>query len=142
VRFAYLKERLGRLWHPVKGVTILSAPEGRFLFQFNHKKDAENALEDGPWVYDNSNLVLERINPGMVPRDVELNHLDMWVQVHNLPFGFVQQRVGTAIGAYLGELKEYDEKNSLHSAYMRLKVRIDITKPLKQEWKVRAGGGD
>jgi hypothetical protein len=32
VRFAYLKERLARLWHPVKGVTILLAPKGHFLF--------------------------------------------------------------------------------------------------------------
>jgi hypothetical protein len=99
-------------------------------------------MNDGPWMYDNCNLVLERINPGMVPKDVELNHLDMWVQVHNLPFGFMQRRVGDAIGAYLGELKEYDEKNTPHSEFKKLKVRIDITKPLKQEWKVRAGRGD
>ena len=37
---------------------------------------------------------------------------------------------------------EYDSKNSTHSMFMKLKVRINVTQPLKQEWQVRASGGD
>jgi hypothetical protein len=97
VRFAYLSERLANLWQPVRWVTILPAAEGRFLFQFNHRFDATNVLKDGPWLYDNCNLVVDRIFPGMVPTEVALNHLDIWVQVQNLPFGFIQPRVAHAI---------------------------------------------
>lgn len=43
---------------------------------------------------------------------------------------------------YLGEFKEYDERNTLHSSFMKLKVRIDVTRPLKQDWKVRARNGE
>lgn len=74
--------------------------------------------------------------------DVELNHMDIWVQVHNLSFGFIQPRVAHAIGAYLGKFKEYHEKNSLHSFFMKLKVQIDVTRPLKQDWKLRARNSD
>jgi hypothetical protein len=73
---------------------------------------------------------------------VDLNHLDIWLQVYRLPFGFIQPKVGQAIGRFLGELKEYDHRNTVHSTYMRLKVRIDITKPLQQSWKVRANEGN
>lgn len=65
IRFAYLSERLGKLWQSVKGVTILPAAEGRFLFQFNHKLDAANVLKDGTWLYNNCNLVVDKITLGL-----------------------------------------------------------------------------
>jgi hypothetical protein len=87
-------------------------------------------------------MVIERIAPGVVPASVDLNFLDLWIQVHHLPFGFIQPKVGQAIGRFLGELKEYDHRNTVHSTYMRLKVRIDVNKPLQQNWKVRANDGN
>jgi 14-3-3 protein epsilon len=104
--------------------------------------DAAKVLDEGMWLFDNYNLVIERIAPGVVPASVELNHLDIWLQVYRLPFGFIQQKVGHAIGRFLGELKEYDHRNTIHSTYMRLKVRIDVTKPLQHCWKVRANEGN
>jgi 14-3-3 protein epsilon len=142
IRFAYLKERLSHFWKPGKKVSILQSEGGRYLFQFNHRLDAAKVLDEGPWLFDSYNIIVERIAPGVVPASVELNHLDIWLQVYRLPFGFIQQKVGQAIGHYLGELKEYDYRNTVHSTYMRLKVRIDVTKPLQQGWKVRANEGN
>jgi hypothetical protein len=59
-----------------------------------------------------------------------------------LPFDFIQPKVGQAVGQFLGELKEYDHRNSVHSSYMRLKVRINVNNPLQQSWKVRANEGN
>jgi hypothetical protein len=103
--------------------------------------DAAKVLDEGPWVYDNFHIVVDRIAPGAVQRAVPLNHIDFWVQVHGLPFGFIQQRVGQGIGQFLGEMKWYDNRNTVHSFFMRLKVRIDITRPLKKQWQVRANNG-
>jgi hypothetical protein len=94
IRFAYLKERLSHVWKPGRKVSILQSDEGRYLFQFNHRLDAAKVLDEGPWLFDNFNLVIERIAPGVVPASVELNHLDIWLQVFRLPFGFIQPKVG------------------------------------------------
>jgi hypothetical protein len=59
-----------------------------------------------------------------------------------LPFGFIQPKVGQAVGRFLGELKEYDNRNTVHSTYMRLKVRINVNNPLQQGWKVRSSEGN
>jgi hypothetical protein len=142
IRFAYFKERLGHFWKPGKKVSILQADNGRFLFQFNHRLDAAKVLDEGPWLFDSYNMVIERIAPGTVPASVALNSLDIWLQVHNLPFGFIQPKVGQAVGRFLGELKEYDHRNTVHSTYMRLKVRINVTNPLQKSWKVRANEGN
>jgi 14-3-3 protein epsilon len=142
IRFSYFKERLGHVWKPGKKVSILQADDSRFLFQFNHRLDAAKVVDEGPWLFDNYNLVIERIAPGVVPATVDLNHIDIWLHVHQLPFGFIQPKVGQAIGKFLGELKEFDHRNSVHSSYMRLKVRINVNNPLQQSWKIRANEGN
>jgi hypothetical protein len=126
----------------VNAVTVIPTTGNIYLFQFTHKNDAENVMKDGPWTYDSCNLVIETIAPGMVPKNVYLNFLNICVQVHNLPFGFIQQKVGEAIGKYLGELVEYDSKNSIHRLFTKLKVRINVIQPLKQDWLVRSRGGE
>jgi hypothetical protein len=136
IRFAYFKERLGHFWKPGKKVLILQADNGCFLFQFNHRLDAAKVLDEGPWLFDNYNMVIERIAPCVVSASVNLNYLDLWIQVHHLPFGCIQPKVGQAVGRFLGELKEYNHRNTVHSTYMRLKVRINVNKPLQQSCKV------
>jgi len=113
----------------------------RYLFQFHHKVDAAHILDEGSWLYDNFHIVMDRISPGVVPNFVPLNHIDLWVQVHGLPFGFIQPKVSKGIGSFLGILKVYDGRNTTHSSYMRIKVTIDVIVPLKKEWCVCASNG-
>jgi len=42
--------------------------------------------------------------------------MHVWVQVHDLPYRFMQEKVDKGIGAFVGELKEYDPKNTTHSS--------------------------
>lgn len=77
---------------------MIHVDEERFLCQFNHRLDAERILRDKLWLYEGYNLVLERIAPGEVPTVVPLNHLELWVQVLNLPFNTIRPGVGEGIG--------------------------------------------
>lgn len=45
------------------------------------------------------------------------------------------------IGKYLGDLIEFHARNTIHSSYIRLKVWIDVTAPLKQEWQILVNDG-
>lgn len=132
IKLAYFAERMATTWKPVKHVSILQSERDRYLLQFHHKMDVAKVMEEGPRLYDNFHLVVERITPGVVPRTVALNHLDMWVQIHGLPFDFIQQGVGQGIKQFLGELKACDSRNTIHGSYMRIKVRLDVTQPLKK----------
>jgi hypothetical protein len=59
IRFSYFKERLSHIWKPGKKVSITQSDEGRYLFQFNHRLDAAKVLDEGPWQFDNFNLVVK-----------------------------------------------------------------------------------
>lgn len=132
IQSAYFSERMLRAWKPDKHVTITKFVVDRYLFQFHHKVDAARILDEGSWLYDNFHIVMDRIAPGVVPSFVPLNHINFWVQVHGLPLGFIQPKVGQGLGCFLGTLKAYDGRNTIHSAYMHIKVAIDVNVPLKK----------
>jgi hypothetical protein len=125
IKAKYLQSRLGTMWTPGKGLAVIPVEDNKFLFQFAHPLDVENVLKKGPWLYDNANIVVQKISPGEVPKQVIVNKLDMCVQIHGLPVVFMQEKVGMGFGAYLGEFKEYDAKNTVHSRFMKLKLCID-----------------
>lgn len=48
----------------------------------------------------------------MAPCDVPLYQIPFWVQVHNIPTGFMSEAVGKHVGNMIGNFFEYDVKNS------------------------------
>jgi len=118
IQFAYFRERMSRAWKPGKRVTITKYVVDHYLFQFHHRVGVAHVLDEGPWLYDNFHIVMDRFSPGVVPNFVTLNHIEFWVQVHGLPFDFIHPKVGQGIGSFLGTLKAYDGRNTIHSSYM------------------------
>lgn len=112
VRTHIMKDRMSTIWTPGRGVTIKQLEQGRFLFQFYHKLDMERTLKGGPWLFDNYMLTLAKVQPGDATLDIPLDHVDMWIQIFNLPFGFIIELVGKSMGNYIGEFTEYDGKNN------------------------------
>lgn len=82
--------------------------------------------------------------PGEVPTSVQLYSVCFWVQVHDLPMGFMSHSVGKQLGNFIEEFIEYDEKNnsSFWQSYMGIKVSIDVYKPLKRFKKIKKVGRD
>jgi hypothetical protein len=89
-------------------------------------------------------LIMERVRLGVQIENIPLYHVDFWVQVHNLPTGFMTERVGKTLANYIGSFVEYDKNNkgSFWREFMRIKVRIDIRQPLKKESRVKNQGGN
>lgn len=48
----------------------------------------------GPWSFDNALLVLNVISPGEDPTKVPLLEIEFWIQIHNLPVGYMSEAVG------------------------------------------------
>ncbi|GAA0168697.1 hypothetical protein LIER_23356 [Lithospermum erythrorhizon] len=56
------------------------------------------------------------------------------VQIWNLPLGFVNKEMGLSIGAHIGTVLEVDTRGleQERGCYVRVKVALDISKPLKR----------
>ncbi|CAK8568524.1 unnamed protein product [Lathyrus sativus] len=139
-----MKKRVADVWRPVRGVIIKKATKSLFLFHFDHKLDMESVLNGGPWNFDNNLLIIEMVQLGVQIENIPLNHVEFWVQVHNLPAGLMLERVGITMANFIGSFVEYDKNNnsSFWRQHMRLRVKIDVWKPLKKQTRVKNKGGE
>lgn len=89
-------------------------------------------------MFDNAMMILEEIAAGEDPLKVSLWFLNIWIQIHDLPMGFMMQTVGKQLGNFFGVFLEYDSKNnsSIWRECMRVRIWLDVRKPLKRKKKI------
>lgn len=138
-----MKSKLADIWKPAMGISIKELETGIFLFQFYHKEDMLWVSNGGPWQFDNAMLCINIVPNGEDPLNVPLWYLNIWLQIHDLPSGLMTEPVGKQLGDFFGEFLEYDLKNntSIWRESMRIKVRLDVRKPLKRRKKITRRNG-
>ncbi|XP_031096904.1 uncharacterized protein LOC116001154 [Ipomoea triloba] len=144
VRFSYFQDTMASIWQPAMGVTMRQLDSKRYLIRFYHEGDLNRVLNDGPWTYEQCLLVMRKLLPPAEPETVQLNEAEFWVQIHSLPVGFRSDVVIKAIGSFLGSWVKSDDKNfdgSMRTFY-RIRVTLDITKPLKKQMKLKRDNGE
>ncbi|MBA0646359.1 hypothetical protein Goklo_014332, partial [Gossypium klotzschianum] len=76
------------------------------------------------------------------PIKVPLIFTPFWVQIHDLPIELFSENLAIQLGNFIGVFLEYDGSNlgKENCNYMRVRVQIDIRKPLKRKKQVMCGG--
>ena len=137
ILFNAFKDRMTYLLQPVHKVDISMKDTNRFMFQFFHQGDMDRIYHSGPWLFDNYPLVLRKVTFGEDPANMPLDKTEMWVQVHNIPFGFMMESMEILLGNHVGSLVKYDFQNNFGTwrKYMRLQVAMKVQEPLKLSWE-------
>lgn len=114
-----------------------------YVFQFYHELDLKRVINGSPWTFNRKVLIIARMQDRDNPRSVSLNKLDLWVQLYDLKAGLMTDRILKEVGNYVGEYLESCPRNfnGVWREYMRIKVAIDLSKPLKRRMKLRRSGG-
>ena len=144
INFPAMKNTMASVWRPGKGVCIKDLSPSLFLFQFFHEVDVKRVLDSGPWTFDQYILLVKRLEEKEQPRNVPLYFTSFWTQVYNLPIGFMSAKILKDIGNYVSTFLESDEHNlmGVWRNYMRIRVTIDVRKPLKRRMKLKKAGED
>ncbi|KAF4354122.1 hypothetical protein G4B88_017007 [Cannabis sativa] len=95
--FLVFQNIMADLWKPGKGMYVKILEQNRLLFQFYHEIDIRRVINGSPWTYDRKQLITERLKPGGNPKNVMLNTLDMWVQIHDLQSGFRTEKAESGV---------------------------------------------
>lgn len=144
IKFPFFKDTIAALWRPAMGMNIKELQPKRYLFRFFHEGDLERIIKDGPWAYEQSLLILRRVEPHEDPESLVLMHSAFWIQVHGLPVGYRSDAILQAVGNFIGTLVKTDERNfdgTMHVFY-RIRVVIDVSKPLKKGMRLKRDNGD
>ncbi|XP_021747549.1 uncharacterized protein LOC110713404 [Chenopodium quinoa] len=103
-----------------------------YAFQFFHWRDKERVLNGRPWCFDNKLIVMKEVEGDEQPDQVSLYHSPFWVRIKNLPFNCRTDDDVKEIVANWGEVMEVEEDILGLDRFRRVKLMINITKPLRR----------
>ena len=143
VRVEALEMSLGRIWCPFKGVKCKDLGDNRFLFTFLQGSGKRRALEDGPWMFGKDLVVMAEFDGEKTIDEIEFNFIPIWVRILKMPLGLMNKAAGEVIGALIGEVMEVDadDDDMAIGQYMRIKIKLDICKPLMRCVMLDLGDG-
>lgn len=126
------------------GLEVHDLGEQRYAFIFYHILDVKKVLEGGPWSFEHNLLVFQQYSEGDDPLSVTLEESDIWIQVYDLPKGFTSENVLKSVGNYIGKFVKSDSNNfnSSWKPFLRIRVTIQVSKPLKRCMKIKMEGGN
>ncbi|KAM0912888.1 hypothetical protein ACQ4PT_012502 [Festuca glaucescens] len=132
---------LGRIWCPLRGIHCKKVGENIFLITFYQASGKRKALDEGPWMFGNDLFVIEDFDENKDPEEYEFASFPIWVRVFKLPLGMMNRETAIALGAEIGEFIEADrdEEGMAYGQYLRIKIRMEITKPLMRGKMVQIG---
>ncbi|KAL5757093.1 hypothetical protein ACOSQ2_021839 [Xanthoceras sorbifolium] len=113
-----------------------------FVFYFTNAMDRKRVLEGGPWNFDNALLVLEIPTGFGDLTDMEFRWTPIWIQIHNIPLICMTKQIGFQLGQHIGTVKEIDVGSSgdYFGKFLRIRVCVDIQKPLHKALRVKLDG--
>ncbi|KAL0381479.1 UNVERIFIED_CONTAM: putative mitochondrial protein [Sesamum angustifolium] len=130
--------------NPAKGMDISFIEGDCFLLKFFHSVDRDRVLASGPWAFEKNLVVLAPVSDIDNPAEVDLAWCDFHVRIHGLHLGKMTPEIASFIGGKIGRLKDFDLSKGPESwgSFMRLRVAINVTKPLTRALKLRTVLGD
>lgn len=143
VRSENLEAALGRVWCPIKGIECKELGDNRFLITLLQPAGKRKALDDGPWMFGRDLVVVVEFDGSKTIDEMEFSSIPIWVRVARIPLGLMTKATGEAVGDMVGSVLEVDadEKGLAIGEVLRVKVRLNIEKPLMRGVTLDAGDG-
>ncbi|KAL5783740.1 hypothetical protein ACOSP7_008769 [Xanthoceras sorbifolium] len=133
-----------KIWRTTQSFIIENVKENVFVFQFQNQADKRRVLTGGPWSFDKCLIVLEEPRGDGKFLDMGFSHVQFWVQLHNVPLVCMTKEIGWALGNKIGRVMDIDvgATGDCLGRFLRVRVVIDVTKPLNRFLRVCLLEGD
>ena len=91
--------------------------------------------------FDKCLLILHKLEASDAMNKIEFNRATFWVQIHGLPTMSLAKDIGLRIGSTLGSVEkvDVDVKGFSLGGHLRIRVSLDISKPLCKGRVVKLG---
>lgn len=119
------------LWDTKESFEVTNMGNNVMLFTFGLEVDAEKVLLGEPWSYDRHLVILQRFDESKPISELEFKYCSFWVQIHDLPFKFMNSEMVVQIRETIGlMIKSQDLSKMKGGCFMRVRTTIDVTQPL------------
>jgi hypothetical protein len=137
-----IRAKMLQKWRPSGSTSFKVIGENLFLIDFEYSWDKSRVLEGRPWTFEGSLLSLEEFDGLTPPTEIPFDKAAFWVRMFNLPLACMGQAVGFQIGSTLGTVEEVetDDEGLCWGKYLRVRVKIDLTKPISRGRRINLSG--
>uniref|UniRef100_A0A2N9IJ23 DUF4283 domain-containing protein n=1 Tax=Fagus sylvatica TaxID=28930 RepID=A0A2N9IJ23_FAGSY len=127
------------LWRAAHGFTARDMGNNMLVFAFEDVSDLERVLQSEPWSYDKHLVSFQRVEADTSISEMDCQWVSFWVQIHNLPVRRMNHETASALGGTLGVVEKVveSEEERGREGCMRVRVKVDISKPLCRGRKAR-----
>ena len=126
-------QSVGRVWCPLRGIECKDLGNNHFLITFKQTSGKRRAIDDGPWVVGKDLIVVAEFDGSKTLEEINFTIVPFWVKILKVPLGMLGREAGEILGEEIGEVLAVDEDDhnvSDAGCFLRVKVQIDIHKPL------------
>ncbi|KAL8522442.1 hypothetical protein ACS0TY_012554 [Phlomoides rotata] len=111
------------------------------VFSFELIEDRKWVLLQQPWHFDGALFLIKPIVRSEQPSPLTLSEADFCVRAHEIPLMCQNLETIEVVAGRLGHLVAYENPNPLDpNEFLRLKVKIDVTKPLRRGLNINFDG--
>ena len=132
------------IWKATENFEIQDIGDNTTLFLFQNEEDMNRVLWASPWSFDKYLLVLQKLGKGDSVSSLSFDKTPFWIQIHGLPLRTQTTELAKKIASSMGVIENVDvgPRGFCVGKYLRLRLTIDISKPLCRGKVVRMGGNE
>ncbi|XVE96221.1 hypothetical protein REPUB_Repub02eG0203000 [Reevesia pubescens] len=135
---------LSKVWKVSSLLVTREVGEKRFLFHFNDTRDRDRVFVQQPWMFNRALLVFQELDGMKKSDELDLSRVSFWVQIHGLPLGLMNEKVGIMLEESLGDIEEVETSNGrvAWGRFLRVRVKVNVHKPFKMCGRISIAGHD
>lgn len=121
-----------KILNPAKVARFQDLNAALMLVEFEDIRDKCRVVRDGPWSFDKQLVLIKEVNGNQPIHRIQLTEALFWIRMHDLPLSARNEYVGKLIGSKVGQVEEVEleEGEMAWGEFMRVRIKIDVTKPL------------
>jgi hypothetical protein len=137
-----IRTQLIRGWKPEGTPSFKVLGDNLFLVELETEKDKTRILEGRPWSVEGHLFAVEDYDGLSSPSNFRFEKAAFWIRIKNLPLSCMSLVVGNQIGSSMGQVLEVDvdEGGMGWGEWLRVKVLLDLQKPLLRGRKLKING--
>lgn len=125
---------IAKAWRTSEEVSVAAWGDNIYAFGFKAEDDVTKIMRLSPWSIMGCLMILRKWDGQKTLEELDFSFSPFWVQIQGLPLGFLNARSGMKIAETLGEVIAVEDPDGRGKPmrFIRVRVWIDITKPLKK----------
>jgi hypothetical protein len=127
-----LVEKMKVVWNLSRDPICREVGENLFIFQMFCLGDWKKVVHQGPWTFRGWGVLIEDYDGLSDPEKFVFDGVYVWAQIHGIPELYRKKEVVDDLARRVGGVKEVQMTPKLFydGNYVRIRVRIDISRPL------------